>query len=122
MPSEMAHEGSRYVSDPYVCVTYNFLINVVYMRKCSDFDGFTRLNILSTADYEKVGFGMLPVSLSVCFCASLVPARLDEFYSLSAHKNLCIIGRCPVTTNILVPKIEALHRRIQTHNSLRKRL
>jgi hypothetical protein len=88
------------------------------MRKGSDFDGFTRLNILGPADYEKVVFGML----SVRFCALLVPEWLDEFYSPSAHSNLCIIGRCPVTTNIIVPKIEALHRRIQTHNFLRKRL
>jgi hypothetical protein len=35
------------ISDPYICVPYSFLIKAVYMRKCSDFDGFIRLNILS---------------------------------------------------------------------------
>jgi hypothetical protein len=67
---------------------------------------------------------MPSVFLSSLFCVLLVPELLNEFYSHLAHKNLCIIGRCPVNTNILVPKIEALHTHIQTYNYniLRKRL
>jgi hypothetical protein len=41
-------------------------------------------------------------------CASLVPERLDGFYSYFVFQNLSVIGRCPMDTKILAPKIVAL--------------
>jgi hypothetical protein len=41
-------------------------------------------------------------------CGPLACKRLDGFLSYSAFKNLFILGLCPLSMNILVPKIGAL--------------
>jgi hypothetical protein len=44
----------------------------------------------------------LPNPCNACTCASLQSERLDEFILI---RNSTVIGRCPVTTDIPVPKI-----------------
>jgi hypothetical protein len=68
-----------------------------------------------------VVFGKPSVCLSLCTYVwtdipLLAPKHLDAFYSYSLFKSLYIIDRCPVTINILSPKIGTIEMGSQKPN------
>jgi phosphopantetheinyl transferase len=68
-------------------------------KSCRNFDGFMFSDPLN----PKVFWGVC-VSVYI-MCASLMPERLDEFYSYLIFDNLSTISWSPVNMNIIAPKI-----------------
>jgi hypothetical protein len=63
---------------------------------------WTGLHVLSTPEYSKVVLGMPST------CLSMVPERIDGFYSYSAFESLYHIGRRAMNMNIVAPEIGAV--------------
>jgi hypothetical protein len=69
-----------------------------------DLEILMQLHVLSSPEYERVGFGMSSV-LSVRMCSLLLPEWLSKFYSYLVSKSSSIIGQCLVNMNIPALKI-----------------
>jgi hypothetical protein len=81
----------------YHYITFYFLLDVVHMRTHSDSE---KIDLVNKEEWW----------------ASLVPERLDGFYSYSAFLSISVIGRCQVNVNIPALQIGAIHMGPKTQN------
>jgi hypothetical protein len=77
------------------------------MKKKTELEILTHLQVLGPPEYEKVVIGMPSVFMYVCVNVCMV-VLLASAYSYLVFMSLYVIGRYPEKMNVLAQKIGAL--------------